>query len=159
MEMCSVKLRRTDRLTLRPRLSIRTAFAITLIAGIYFACGRATKARGEREVALFLAKTEDRPAFKMQFVAPFLYRDESIINTSTDPQQEILRQSYYCWFFGFIGKLPFETHRSRTVAATPADLFEETYFPIRSSTSRHRTAVPVQDWRMQRDDNSLVPAK
>jgi hypothetical protein len=95
----------------------------------------------------------------MQFVAPFLYRDESIISTSADPHQETLRQSYYCWFFGFIGKLPFETHRSRTVAVTQADPFEETYFPVRSSTSRHRTAVPVQDWRMQHDDNSLVPAK
>ena len=141
----------------RPRMSIRAALVFTLIAGVFFACGRLTKARGEREVTLYLTKTDNRPGFNTQSVAPFLYRNRSIVSSTNEPRQETTRQSYYLWFFGFVGKLPFETHRSRTIAGNLKPEFDETYFPVRSSTSRHRTAVPVSEWRMQYGDGPLLP--
>ncbi len=138
-----------QRLRFRIRLSLRALFLFVLIAGIFFAVGRATKLRGAREVTAYLTKTEDRPAFDMQFVAPFVYRDNSIIASDSQKQLETSRQTYYVWFFGLVAKTPFATHHTRTIPQTVAQEWEEVYFPVHS---QGKSAVPVEDWRMQYGD-------
>ncbi len=136
----------------RPRLSLRVLFVLTLVAGVYFACGRLTQSKGSRDVAAYLAEINDRPSFQTQFVAPFVYRTDSIVDSDHQSRQETMRQTYYFWMFGFIKKLPFETRQTLPVTVAVEEEFEETYFPVRSSRSPHRTAVPVSQWRSQYGD-------
>jgi hypothetical protein len=133
-------------------LSLRALFLVTLIAGIYFALGRLTASKGARDVSSHLAASEDRPQFATEFVAPFVYRNESVVASTDDPPQETTRQNYYFWFFGHVARMPIEKHRTTAVSLAVEDEFEETYFPIRSASSQHKTAVPVKEWRMPYGD-------
>ena len=146
----------------RPRLSLRALFLVILLAGVYFACGRVTAVKGARDVSSHIAESGDRPNFPAQFVAPFLYRHDSIIEATKKPPQQTTRRTYYLWLFGRVGELPITWDRTRTVAIAEVEKtefeFEEVYFPVNSSTSAHRTAIPVQEWRMQYGDTFTGPA-
>lgn len=125
------------------RLSLRALLLLPVIAGLYFAGGKMTAARGEREVSRYLAETEDRPLFKTDCVAPFVFSEGSLVASPAGSAHETMRQRYYVWFFGFVARLPIESRHAVAFNGVEIAESKETYFPVISASSRHKTVVPV----------------
>jgi hypothetical protein len=97
----------------RPRFSVRTLVVlVTLVCG-YAACWGPTKTRGVRDVHDYCypqwvqAITPATASSRLPLVVSV---DDHLtsLSVSAGTHGLLSRRRYYCWFFGYVAKLPYE---------------------------------------------------